>query len=307
MNQKFPSKIELEKILNKYQEINLKGVSYPKLFSQIYKDLRFIPFTTSILKKDSVIERARINKNDEIFFSEREISYRTDIEKVTTFGRANSPYKSLFYGSIVSEKIQNPRIVNLIETEETFRVKSNVEIELIYTVGKWRLLDEIEVAEIVFSKKVREQNKKTKEAFEFYVENLKKDYPEDYEYYIRVLDFFSDQFSKKEINCDDDYKFSVIYMDLALEKGLHGIIYPSVRTEYLGNNIALPISVVDEFLCLEIAAMFKVNKNGNITLIDNAKIATDLGPMNSKFVWEDEEELKENQINKILFSNELIN
>jgi len=300
MEQKYPSKSELDIILNKYIELDLKGVSYPKLFIQLQKDLKLIPFTTAKIKKGSTVERARINKKGEVFYSENEISYRTDIQNITEYGRANTPHTSMFYGSIVSEKIQNPRIVNLIETEETFRTKSNADLDLIFTVGKWRILEELEVAEIVFSKKVRELNGKVEEAYTYHIDKLKREHPNDYEYYIRVLEFFAEQFSKPEINSDDDYKFSAAYMGMVLEKGLPALIYPSVRTEYLGNNIVLPIRAVEEFLSLEIVAMFKVKKVGQDTLIHNAKIASDLGPMNSKFVWEDMPELSEDQINQIL-------
>lgn len=295
-----PNKEELEAILDKYSSIDLNGVSMPKLMKELNQDLRFLPFTTALLKKGWSIERARINKPGQVFYSENEISYRTDISNITEFGRANLPHTSLFYGSIVSEKVKYPRIVNLLETEEVFREKSLADTELTYTVGKWKIKEDFELAEIVFSETVRKKIPKIQQAYEYHAKQMKSDYPESFDYLLKVLEFFSNEFAKTEISSHNDYKLSAAYSEFAFMKGLNGVVYPSVRTEYEGLNVAIPINAVETFLELDVVGMFQVFKRKDRTFIKNAKIATNLGPMNSQFQWEDMPDVPEETINKIL-------
>jgi hypothetical protein len=67
---------------------------------------------------------------------------------------------------------------------------------------------------------------------------------------------------------------------------LGGITYPSVRADYHGYNVALPISAVENFLQLEVVAMFKLYKRGDELFLDNLAYATELGHLNSNFKWE---------------------
>jgi len=69
-----------------------------------------MPFTTAIIGKGAIIERGRINKNGETFYSEFDISYRTDTGNIKKFGRANQPFHSRFYGAMPSAEIKMPTI-----------------------------------------------------------------------------------------------------------------------------------------------------------------------------------------------------
>lgn len=293
-------KDQLERLINKYKSIKLQGVAFPKLLRELRKDFRYLPFTTAKLKKGGTIERARINLEGEIFNSENQLSYRTDIRNITKYGRANIPHSSMFYGSIVSDHIANPRIVNIFETDESFRNHDSEDRELLVTVGKWKIKEDFEIAEITFSDEVRKKIPSVQKAYEYHIQKIKQDHPKNYEYFIRIMEFFSDEFAKKDITSDSDYKLSAAYTELALMANLKGVTYPSVRTEFEGINVALPIPVVDEFLELEIAGMFLIKKIGKKSVMDNASITTDLGEMNSNFTWKDMQKLSDQQINEIL-------
>ena len=92
------------------------------------------------------------------------------------------------------------------------------------------------------------------------------------------------------------------YYDLILNQrnDLHGITYPSVRTDNRANNIAIFPDSVENFLELEMVAMFKVTKKGKHSFMDNLAIATDLGKYNSNFKWIDIQNTSEEEINKII-------
>jgi hypothetical protein len=67
----------------------------------------------------------------------------------------------------------------------------------------------------------------------------------------------------------------------------HGLKYPSVKSDYQGHNIVLTPAAVEQFLELEIAAMFRVTKDGENSVISPIKHSTDFGPLNCKFKWVD--------------------
>jgi len=296
-----PSKENLLQIISDLKGVDLSKISYNRIINILMTDLKSIPYTRAKLKAGYHIERARINKTGEIFCSEEEISYREDYQNITEFGRANTPGMSLFYGTIASDHIKYPRITNLLETSELFRNSNNESGEFVMTVGKWRIKEDFEVAEIIFNRNCAEKIPYVKKAYEHHYKDLKEDFPNRIDDIMFVLEFFSDEFSKKEIKSHNDYKISAAYAEIAIFlKGLNGVVYPSVRTDYQGTNVALAIPAVEKYLDLEMAAMFRIYKNEKKSVMDNICIATDLGQLKSNFKWEKITEAGEDIINRML-------
>ncbi len=287
---KLPSVEELKEIIASIEEADLSLTSYNKLVNAL-TSLQFVPFVTTLLKKGHTIERARINKPGEIFSSESQISYRTDYPNIKSYGRANVPHFSLFYGAIESDTIKHPRFVNLLETSEIFRNLEKNEVEnadFIMTVGKWIIKEDIEIVEMVFDEKSIENSADIKRSYEFHLEKLTTEHPEHKEQFKLILRFFSNQFAKKDINTHFDYMISSAYADIALNWRDHkGLTYPSVKTDYQGQNVVLTPFVVDKYLDLEITAMFRVQKNGKKSFISPLKHCTDFGALNTNFKWID--------------------
>ncbi|TQO37034.1 hypothetical protein GQ41_1625 [Arenibacter algicola] len=285
---KLPSVDELKEIISSIEEADLSKVSYNKLVNAL-TTLQFVPFVTAILKKGHSIERARINKPNEIFTTESQISYRTDYPNIKSYGRANVPHFSLFYGAFETEVIKHPRFVNLLETSEIFRNLEKNEAknaDFIMTVGKWIIKEDIEVVEIVFDENSIKNSADIKRSYEFHLEKLTKEHPEHTEQFELILKFFSNQFAKKEINSHFDYMVSAAYTDMAINwRGQQGLTYPSVKTDYQGQNVVLTPYAVDKYLELEITAMYRVQKNGKQSIISPLKHCTDFGPLNTNFKW----------------------
>ncbi|MTK53518.1 hypothetical protein [Paludibacter sp.] len=282
-----PAIEQINKILTELNELSLQDISYDTIFEKLATELKIIPFVTAILKKGNYIERGRINGQEQIFNSESELSYRTDNENIKEYGRANCPGQSMFYGAVKSEFIDYPRIVNLFEISDLFRDGDLIsDGEFIFTVGKWKIKKDFEVVEIVFDKKTIERIPEIRKAYEYHLDNLKKDFPDKIEEYSAVLEFFSNEFAKKDISSDNDYKISAVYTNMAIEnKGHKGVLYPSVRTEGQGRNVVLPIETVDKYLELEKVAMFKIVKHGDKAEISNIAVALELGENNAEFNW----------------------
>jgi len=300
-----PEKNKLQSIIFELKNADLSRVNYLRIINILVNELRSVPYTTTKLKAGHFIERARINKSGEIFNSEAEITYRTDFENIKEFGRANAPQQSMFYGAIKSDHIRNPRIVNLFESSELYRQSDKDLNEFIMTVGKWKIKQDFEVALMTFNKKIIENIPSTRIAYEYHYNNLKKDFPDRIDDIELVLEFFSDEFAKKNIKTHNDYKISSAYSELAINvNGLNGVIYPSVRTDFQGTNVALTPQAVENYLELEVVAMFHIYKKRNKSFMDNAFIAKDFGYLNSSFKWEKIKEQDDEIINKVLLEDE---
>ena len=282
-----PTIEQINKVLTELKGLSLQDVSYDTIFEKLANELKIIPFVTAILKRGHYIERGRINEKDQAFNSESELSYRTDNENIKKYGRANCPNQSMFYGAVKSEFIDYPRIVNLLEISGLFRDGDLIsDGEFFFTVGKWKIKEDFEVVEVVFDEKTIERIPEIKKAYEYHLDNLKKIFPDKTEEFSTILKFFSDEFAKKNISSNHDYKISAIYTNMAIvNRGHKGVLYPSVRTEGQGRNIVLPIETVDNYLELEKVAMFKILKQGDRAEISNIAVALELGENRNSFNW----------------------
>jgi len=313
-----PSKEKLNETIERLKNADLKGISLLKLDNIIRSKIGFIPYTLAHMKKGHPIYRARLNRNCEdgrpiSFNSENEISYRSDLYNIKDYGRANILGQSMFYGSFDSDTIETTRITNFFEIDE-LRSLENTSEELYLTIGKWRIKEDFVVLEIVFNQESIEKNPDVKRSFENQLNNIRKYFPEKEEEIKLILEFYSDQFAKKvDRKRPDDYKISAHYtFDALISKSgllskfdgsdvedIWGVVYPSVQTDFQGNNIALLPSAVERFLELEVVAMFGINTRNKHTIMDNTAIVTDFGPYNSRFQWEHQERMTEDEMNEI--------
>lgn len=271
---------------------NLEYVDYDLIYKSI-ADMRdkFVP--TALLQKDWFIDRVRVNKPGEVFTSVDQVSYIHDkeiLDKYVGFGRANEPKQSVFYGSIISPQIKQPRVVAYFETSELLKeLDKQDNVEEIFTLSRWRILDDIEVIEMIFSDEAMKVNEYNRLSLENQIKNYKNLPLADHYEHQGV--FFSNEFARDDINKGESHKYKITaaYSNyLWRESHLKGITYPSVASKYLGQNVALLPEVVDKYLKLEMVGMFKFKKrNGENLPIDSFKIATDLGDNQSNFKWYD--------------------
>lgn len=279
---------------------NLDSVDYTIICKNIadLKD-KFVP--TALLKKGGYIDRVRINSDNEIFSNIQQVSYIHDqsvLENHVTFGRANEPKQAIFYGAVPSQEIQMPRAVAYFETSELLKELDKYEnVEEVFTLSRWRVLEDIEILEMIFSEealKVSEYNKLS-------LKNQLKNYGhlQLAEHYEKQGKFFSNEFARNDIKKGENfkYKISASYVNhIWNNTHLKGVTYPSVQSKYLGQNVALLPEIVDKYLKLESVGMFKFKKeNGQNLTIYDFKIATDLGKNQMDFKWIDYIEAEHNK------------
>ena len=141
----------------------LDKIEYEDIKTLIKESLKQIPITTAKLQLGEYIDRVRINNSSKLFNSQKEISYITDeniIEKyLTEYGRANKPHEPLFYGALRSSKIQQNRLTAYLETSKLLRDNESINLEgELFTVSRWNVNSELEVAEMVFSDEALKNN-----------------------------------------------------------------------------------------------------------------------------------------------------
>jgi len=286
---KLPTIERIEEIIRELKSFDLESTDENLIFKKI-QELVFIPFPTAMLQNTFYVDRIRLNQGDKLYSSEEQISYRRDETNIEKYGRANLMKQSLFYGAFESENIRHPRFVNLIETSEIFREiakHEDLDVKFYATLGRWELKKNTEVLEVIFSEDFL-KSEENKRAFDYHYKNLKRDLPDFEERFKLILEFFTSEFSKKTIKSHHDYKLSSMYFNLSLNSSpnIGGVKYPSVKSDYLGYNLALLPEFLDENFELANVSLLEIDKKGKNTVVDIVNHVTDFGVNKKNFTWE---------------------
>lgn len=269
---------------------NLAQVDYEEIKQIILQSLQQVAIPTAILRKGTLIDRVRFNTDGELFNSEEQISYIKDQNVIdnylTSYQRASKPHQSLFYGGVESTNIPQQRLTALWETSSLLKDRDAVNTEgELFTIGRWEVLEDIELAEVVFNEDAIQANPDIKAAFEYHLNQIQAH--DLRELTLRQLQFFSAEFAK-EVNNHLEYKISVAFTDIVLSHTeLEGIAFPSVQTKYEGQNVVLPPSIVDSKLALNAVGTSIIHKNKELAFVNNHKYVTNFGQNNANFLWED--------------------
>jgi hypothetical protein len=267
----------------------LDKIDYEDIKILIRESLKFIPITTAKLYKGTAIDRVRLNGSIKLFNSQTELSYINNqkiIDKyLTEFGRANKPFQPMFYAALRSSKIEHNRLTAYLETSEMIHNTESINLEgELFTVSRWEVLNELEIAEIVFSDDALKMNPDTQLSFKNQFNNLKNS--EYREIALRQLQFFSNEYARKS-KSHHDYKISVAYSDFLLnDYGLDAITFPSVKSDYQGQNIVFKPESVDKHLEIKIVSTHRVHKNKMKSMMSNFYHTTEFGTNNSEFKWD---------------------
>lgn len=259
-------------ILTKLLNLDFNKYPYDQV-NDLIRDLGKYIVLTNTINAGTVIARARVNCNFEIFSKKSDLSYKpADFNK--SYLRASTPYKTMFYGAIVppgleKSELNNPMIVGSCEVSKLLRDDKIPDGEQIITFGKWRVTKDFQVASIVHHDKFTEQNSFIKKLNQEYKQFL-VDYPTHAEKSLAICNFFADQFAKSETPNDFDYLLSAIYAERMTDgEKLAGVLYPSVRTEGQGLNVAISPFYADTHLQLEGVVQCSLYKKNNFVVSDN--------------------------------------
>jgi hypothetical protein len=243
-----------------YEEINqILSKLIPHVPIIIYQSDKIPRSDKGLYRDPSIIYRARPNKpldKDSTMempwtrISEISLVPEKEKEKIV-FGRANKEKQSRFYAS-------NDYQVACYEVIwHKFPLKINEKDQKL-TVGKWKIIKPLNLAYIPYSInylskilnygiKIQKDIYKIIEDEKEQINNLLQIQKSDINRDKSIIEYFSNEFAKLEINCKNDYFLSNFYCDQVFEKcpnengilDIDGIIFPSVSFSYEYYNIVL--------------------------------------------------------------------
>ncbi|MCD4678883.1 MAG: hypothetical protein K8S00_00715, partial [Bacteroidales bacterium] len=202
--------------------------------------------------------------------SKEKISYPPDPS--SDFGRVHYPGKKMFYGSYLPEELTSDEIklaylTNAYEISPILRDR-NSKNEIKITIGMWVVNKSIKLSVIPIHQKFENRTalaKKLSSGFK----KAQQYYPEYSNTTILWSNFISEEFAKNiDESNSSEYIISATYAEFLLNKGYDGIIYPAMKVDGRGFNLALTKEVVDSSLELKIVAEARIYKDGLPAVMD---------------------------------------
>lgn len=295
-------------IINNIKSLNLSQYPHSEILTEI-KKAGIIGHVAVQLHSGYPIFRARPNYDGERFYSKCQLTYKpSHLNK--TCQRASLPGKSMFYGSILPENIlegdlNNVRVAPTFEAVPWLRDKTTKGYGKI-TFTKWVVTNTLNLIAIVQHENFQNKNSYIRELMDKYDEFLAKNVERKNDSMI-FCNFLANEFAKEVKSKDYEYLITATFTKFLIDQGFDGVIYPSVKLEGAGLNIAITPKAADMKLQLTLALECSAYKLLDRTFLDNDYQAL-LYPNQTHFdYFETEEEDHEGMENclKILGVNSL--
>jgi len=233
-----------------------------------------------IFKKGSKFVRCRIHKKENEYFNKvSQISYRTDVENIEYFGRANEPAQSVFYCS-------NDDWISYVETSEITRNNKDKVSEEV-TTGLWVAIEDIVVVNVLTNNKIRGINKEFDEISKDFEKLIEEQADENAEIIKDLFHFLSLEFSQKAENNPNHYKITSAFTNYIFDsvKQADGILYPSTLYTKKGLNFVLKNQTVDKKLKFHSAIRRKMEKKGEKDYFEVELIESEICTDNENVKW----------------------
>jgi hypothetical protein len=233
-----------------------------KLFYRIFDA---VPLMINYISDISIF-RAQKNDPNELFNSQRRISYNKTNPGAITPGKFNAWYQPMFYGSMPYKPLQDkeyalPSMVAALETckdlcdpNKTVRLQD-------FTVGRWIMNQTLEVINLCFDEIHLSCNTDLNEANKNHMKAMKATFSEAAFSFIKeLLEYFS-TLCRTGSNERSYYMLTALFEAIRVyyrtekQQEICGIISPSAATEGRGLNIVIVPEAVDKYLILEAVTM----------------------------------------------------
>jgi hypothetical protein len=246
--------------------------------NHIEHTLKKLPASKIKIKKGRAIYRCRKYNLPikSLFYFESDLSFRTDLGNISSFGRCNVKNDSVFYGSIYSNpnrktSINNkPQMVDpgymtaifetttLLDPPKSTKVSEGVEI---YGVGMWEATEDLDVFIMPPDEIWQGKSELADELLETHEKNMMQANAskEIREFYNIMGVEFSKYMHDKP---NDEYGISALFSANTL-RSAGGVAYSSVKMEHNGFNIALTPDTIEskfKFIRAGIGELWKFGK-----------------------------------------------
>ena len=89
----------------------------------------------------------------------------------------------------------------------------------------------------------------------------------------KIFNYLASEFSKKQIDNDYDYLISSLFTKKAIDNGMKGVLYPSVRADGAGYNVAILPDAVKTSMKMVAVGECTIYKKGDQVIVDNETVA----------------------------------
>lgn len=267
--------MDINLIIDQLKQLDL--ATYPK--EEIEKLLRQtgkIGYVVVTFHRGKAMIRARPNSPGERFEASKDYSFKPQ-EFNKTYQRASTPNKTMFYATIIPENLQpgeldNMRVIGVAEAIPMLRDKTKSGYQKI-SFGKWIVREDINLMAIIHKEEYSKESSYTKELKDAYDQFIRNTPSDVLERSMAYTSFLADQFSKLEIRGDYDYMISALFSELMTDIGLDGVLFPSVRVEGKGFNVAITPEATKK-IGLYAAGECSIYKLRDHTIVDNDAVVT---------------------------------
>ncbi len=302
-------RIEVKEAIERLKKLDLSTYPFGEITTQL-NNVGVIGYMEVALHPGKNIYRARLNNNDEQFFSKCQLTYKPQ-QYNKTCQRASTPNFTMFYGSLLPEDLieGDLNIVRAVPSYEAvpwLRDKNSKGMKRI-TYTKWTVLEDVKLIALLQHDKFYDKSSYTKKLMDDFNTflNINKANREET---IKFTSFISGEFAK-EVDSSQDYNYliSAAFTKIILDKGYDGVLYPSVRLDGKGFNVALTPIATDTKLQLDVVMECTAYKLFEKTVLDN-ELQAELYPNQTHFEYtkvDDEFHAGQNECLKALGVNSI--
>lgn len=274
---------KIQSTLTQLSQLDLSTYPYEKTKKLIRQLGRFC-YILVTLHQGTTLMRARPNNNGERFFSKYDYTYKPQ-QLNNTFQRASTPNRTMFYASTIPSKIEhgelnNTRVIGALEALSWLHDKTTKGYQKV-SFGRWSVTKDLNLIAIVQHEDFYKKSSYTRELVDSFKRFIKLN-PELKDETIAISNFFANEFAKEKIKGDFDYLISATFSETIVDDGFDGILYPSVRVEGKGFNVAIRPEIVDTNLELCVVGECSIYKYYDQIIIDN-ETGTKLKPNQTHF------------------------
>lgn len=251
--------------------LDLSKYPYSEIISQIASTEAIAHLEKSLYPGKSIF-RSRLNENDEHFYSKCQLTYKPQ-QFNKTCQRASTPNMTMFYGSVLPEEIEDgelneTRVVPTYEAIPWLRDKTTKGKRAI-TYTRWIVTNEIKLIAILQHANFYDKCSYTKKLMADFEKFLNQN-PDKSDETIAFTTFIASEFAK-EVDSSKDYNYliSAAFTESLTKKGYDGVLYPSVRLDGKGFNVALTPKAADMKLQLTDVVECSAYKLFDKTVLDN--------------------------------------
>lgn len=275
--------MDIQQFISKYDKSDIASFEYSEILADIHDSVVGTPFPIVSLFDGELIERIRNNYNGEIFRKQEEVSFRTDLQNITDYGRVNKPHQSNFYGTLMDDNLDFARITTVLETHPTLRIRSTKTTEQqIFTTSQWLARGKFRLLIVPFHTGAK--SKRLRATAEHFTSAISFGFGVLSPKILEFLQFFSEHFGRGVSN-HLNYKLTAAFGEVFMQDyELDGIIYPSIKSEFRTQNIVLNEKGMSK-LELHKVGMFELFIHNDQVFIDSIAYAEDLGLRKDNFNW----------------------